>query len=199
MSATLRSALHLWTGLAQRWREQSQRRHCVIGAGTRLLPTGSIVNQQTRREAIAIGANSWVAGQLLVFPHAGRIEVGDFCYIGDGSRVWSALHVAIGSRVFLAHGVNVHDNDAHSLSAQTRHEHFRQLVTRGQADFVEDFGSAAVRIEDDAWIGFNSTILKGVRVGRGAVVGACALVTRDVEPYTIVAGNPAVVVGQSRP
>ena len=51
-------------------------------------------------------------------------------------------------------------------------------------------------IEDGAWIGEGSTILKGVRVGYGAVVAAQAVVTKDVPPYTVVAGNPAKVVKQ---
>jgi maltose O-acetyltransferase len=199
MSAVLISPVRAWLELAQRWRDASQRRHCVCGAGTRILEGGRIVNQQGKREAIRIGANSWIAGQLLVFAHAGCVELGDFCYIGENARIWSAQRVTIGDRVFLAHGVNVHDNDAHSLSAQTRHAHFRELVTRGHASFTEDFGCAPVSIEDDAWIGFNSTILKGTRIGRGAVVGACSLVTRDVEPFTVVVGNPAAVVGQAKP
>ena len=52
-------------------------------------------------------------------------------------------------------------------------------------------------IEDDVWIGFNAIILKGVRVGRGAVVGAGSVITKDVEPYTIVVGNPQRVTGKS--
>jgi SAM-dependent methyltransferase len=46
-------------------------------------------------------------------------------------------------------------------------------------------------IEDDVWIGFNATILKGVTIGKGAIVGACSVVTKNVEPYSIVIGNPA--------
>ena len=44
------------------------------------------------------------------------------------------------------------------------------------------------------WIGFDVTILKGVTIGEGAVIGAKSVVTKDVEPWTVVAGNPAVVV-----
>jgi acetyltransferase-like isoleucine patch superfamily enzyme len=199
MSALLTYPVRAWLGLAGRWRDASQRRHCATRPGARILPQGSIVNQQRARDAINLGANSWIAGQLLVYAHAGRIDIGDFCYVGENSKIWSAQHVAIGHRVFLAHGVNVHDNDAHSLSAKIRHEHFRELVTLGQPSFVEDFSSAPIRIEDDVWIGFNSTILKGTHIGRGAIVGACSLVTRDVEAFAIVAGNPAVVVGQAKP
>ncbi|HKN88570.1 MAG TPA: hypothetical protein VJV04_17025, partial [Nitrospiraceae bacterium] len=54
----------------------------------------------------------------------------------------------------------------------------------------------SVWIENGAWIGEGATVLKGVRVGYGAVVAAQAVVTKDVAPYTIVAGNPATVVKQ---
>lgn len=58
--------------------------------------------------------------------------------------------------------------------------------------------SGAVDIEDYAWIAARVTILPGVRIGRGAVVGAGSVVTRDVLPAAIVAGNPAVQVGTRR-
>lgn len=199
MTAMAVHPLRAWRALAERWREANQARHCQTGEGARILAGGRIANPQGRRDVIRIGPWTWVAGELLVFSHAGRIDVGEYCYIGDHSRIWSAAAVSIGNRVFIAHGVNVHDNDAHSTSAQVRHRHFRELVTRGAASFVEDFASAPVVIEDDAWIGFNSTILKGTRVGRGAIVGACSLVTRDIPPYAVVGGSPAAVIGEARP
>jgi acetyltransferase-like isoleucine patch superfamily enzyme len=178
------------------------RAHCgqfVVGPHSRLLMTGKVFNQQNARAAITVGASTWVAGELLVFAHGGKISIGDFCYIGEQARIWSAAQISIGKRVFLSHGVNIHDNDAHSLSAEQRHRHFKQLVTMGSADFAEDLATAAVVIEDDVWIGFNSTVLKGVHVGKGAVVGAGSMVTRDVPTFSIVAGNPAVVIGEAKP
>lgn len=53
-----------------------------------------------------------------------------------------------------------------------------------------------VIIEDDVWIGSRVTILPGVKIGRGSVVGAAAVVTKDVEPFTIVGGNPAKIIGR---
>lgn len=54
-----------------------------------------------------------------------------------------------------------------------------------------DLGDSAVSIQDDAWISAGAIILKGVTIGHGAVVGAGSVVTRDVPPLTVVAGNPA--------
>jgi len=175
-----------------------QRRHARCGEGARIFSSGRILNSGNI-ENVVLGKWSWLAGELLVYPHGGRIEIGDHCYVGEGTRIWSLSHVRLGNRVFLSHGVNVHDNDAHSLSAAERHRHFRELVQLGSASFVENVAAGKVVIEDDVWIGFNATILKGVRIGKGAIVGACSTVTRDVAPYTVVAGNPAVVVGQSLP
>jgi maltose O-acetyltransferase len=56
-----------------------------------------------------------------------------------------------------------------------------------------------VEIGDRAWIGYRAIVLPGVTIGEGAVVGAGAVVTRDVEPYAIVAGNPARMVGRREP
>jgi acetyltransferase-like isoleucine patch superfamily enzyme len=57
-----------------------------------------------------------------------------------------------------------------------------------------DISKASITVEDDVWIGANSVILPGVTVGRGAVIGAGSVVTKDVAAYTICAGNPARVL-----
>jgi acetyltransferase-like isoleucine patch superfamily enzyme len=185
--------------LQAQWHHARQARHALVGHGSVLLPSCRVANQKGDRSAISIGENSWVAGQLLVFAHGGQIAIGDFSYIGEGTRVWSATSVKIGSRVFLAHNVNVHDTNSHSMSARERHENFRQRVLTGRADGPEPAATAAVVIGDDAWIGFGAIVAKGVTIGNGAVVGGGAVVTRDVAPYTIVAGNPATPVGVSLP
>lgn len=181
---------HLW--------DRRQQRHGCCGEGSRILVSGRIINAGDVQN-VTLGKCTWLAGELLVYPHGGRIDIGDYCYIGEGTRIWSLSHVRLGSRVFLSHGVSVHDNDAHSLSAAERHRHFRELVQNGAASFAENVATGKIEICDDAWIGFNATILKGVRIGEGAVVGACSTVTRDVAPNTVVAGNPATPIGQSLP
>ena len=68
------------------------------------------------------------------------------------------------------------------------------------AHFIEYEGyepTKPVIIEDDVWIGTRVTILKGVTVGKGAIIGACSVVTKDVPPHSIVVGNPAKVVKEN--
>ncbi len=58
----------------------------------------------------------------------------------------------------------------------------------------EDAVYGDVVVEEDVWIGVNVTLLAGVHIGRGAIVGACSVVTKDIPPYTIAVGNPAKVI-----
>ena len=176
-------------------RERRKRAACEAAGGARLLPESSIVNPRGRREVVRIGNGTHLYGRLLVFPKSGEIVIGEDCFIGPGAQVWSAQRVTIGNRVFLSHGVNVHDSNAHPLSARLRHLQFVHAASPEVDAAFAAIRSAPVVIEDDAWVGFNATVLKGVTIGRGAVVGAASVVTRDVPPWTVVAGNPARSIG----
>jgi maltose O-acetyltransferase len=155
---------------------------------------------QGNAEAILIGSNTHIRGQLVVFPHGGRIQIGNCCFVGEGSRIWSGASVVIGHRVLISHGVNIHDTVSHSFSAVRRHEHFNQIVTTGFPRVLEEVpAQAPITIEDDVWLGFSSSVLRGVSIGRGAIVGAASVVTKNVAPFSIVVGNPARVVGEAQP
>lgn len=170
---------------------------CTVGARTVLYPSCKIDNEMLDRSLIRIGHDTQVLSNLQVFPHGGRIVVGNDCYLGEQTRIWSMNSITIGDRVLISHATNIHDHNAHSLSANDRHEHLKTIIASGHPNDLRHVDSAPVFIEDDAWIGFSATILKGVRIGKGAVVGACSVVTKDVAPYSIVVGNPARVVGTS--
>ena len=191
----LRVPLRLSEGLESRRMTEA----CVLGARSRLYPGARMLNFQNTREAIVIGRDCHLLGRMDVLAHGGSICMGDSCFVGEGSQIWSAVAISIGNRVLISHGVNIHDHDSHSLSAQRRHDHFVQIFSQGHPKVLEDVTSAPIVIEDDAWIGFGATVLKGVRIGTGAVVGAASVVTKDVAAYAVVAGNPARVIGSARP
>lgn len=106
-----------------------------------------------------------------------RLEIGEYSHINRDCIIDSRAGITIGNNVSVSHRVN--------------------LMTGGHdVDSPVFAGSdACIIIDDYVWLGVGSTILKGVRVGRGAVVCAGAVVTKDVAPYTIVGGVPAKVIG----
>jgi acetyltransferase-like isoleucine patch superfamily enzyme len=177
--------------------ELSLKRSVAAAPNVRLLHGSKIINNQGLCSAIKIGANSVVAGELLVFADKGQINIGEDVFIGPNSRIWSGLQITIGNRVLISHGVNILDSAFHDLSASKRHIQFRKIFA-DKLNAVGDIECRPVIIEDDVWIGFHAAILKGVRVGRGAVIAAGAIVTKDVAPFTIVGGPTATVIGKSK-
>jgi maltose O-acetyltransferase len=108
-------------------------------------------------------------------------EIGDNSGIGAHSAVGT---VVIGEFVMMG---------THCLILSQNHRFDDLDIPMCQQGFDAD---TPVVVEDDVWIGSRVIILPGVRVGRGAIIGAGAVVTKNVEPYSIVGGNPARVIGR---
>jgi galactoside O-acetyltransferase len=96
--------------------------------------------------------------------------------------------------VIISWGVTIVDHNSHSLQWRHRKEDVRRWAIGEK--IWDGVKVAPVTIGSRVWIGFGATILKGVRVGEGAIVAAGAVVTRDVPPYCIVGGNPAREIRQ---
>ncbi|MGA7595802.1 MAG: acyltransferase [Gallionella sp.] len=173
-------------------------RRMLLDATAVVHPSAGIHNIRRRRDAIRVGANTHIKGELLTFAHGGEISIGEYCYVGEQSHIWSATSIVIGDRVLISHNVNIFDSLTHPIKALERHDHFRKIITSGHPKQV-NLGEAPVRIGNDVWIGCLSIILKGVTIGEGAIVGAGSVVSKDVPPYTIVAGNPAKVIRELGP
>lgn len=111
-------------------------------------------------------------------------------YIGDGSYIGYQVTITVGPMIKIGRNVLVADRvsligyDGHPLDPIERMKHQPAPKEEGKP----------IIIEDNVWICSNATVLKGVTVGEGAVVATHAVVTADVPPYTVVAGNPARVV-----
>lgn len=145
------------------------------------------------REKIVIGEDSHIKGELLNFAHGGEISIGDNCFIDDQSRIWSALKIKIDHRVLISHCVNIFDNSIHPFNSAQRHKQFTQIVS-GKLPKHININERAVTISDDVWIGCMPIILAGVFIGKGAVIAAGSVVTKDVPDYTIVDGNSAKIM-----
>ncbi len=153
-----------------------------------IMPEARIENLSGVPNRVAVGPNTVVRGRLQTYAHAGVIRIGAWCYLGHRSEVWAMSAVTIGDRVLIAHDVNINDGSGHSMDASERAAHFRAILTTGHpltADELPGVTSAAIVIEDDVWINFGVTILRGVRIGARSVIAAGAVVTKDVPPDTI--------------
>ena len=164
-----------------------------MGRTSSMSSRARILNASRSSDSIIVGDHCRVEGELFVFAHGGRISVGDWCFIGPDTRIWSAASVSIGRRVLISHGCNIMDSLTHPLDPAARHEHFRAIL-RGGHPTTLDLDEKPVVIGDDAWIAAGATVLRGVTIGNGAIVAAGSVVTSDVPPMTVVAGNPAKVV-----
>ena len=173
-------------------------RRMVLDAKAVIHSTASVRNIREQRQAIRVGAHTHLKGELLTFAHGGEISIGEYCYVGEQSHIWSAARISIGDRVLISHNVNIFDSLTHPISPAERHRHYQHIITRGHPAQV-DLGEAPVRIGNDAWIGCLAIVLRGVTIGEGAIVGAGSVVSEDVPPFSIVAGNPARVVRELKP
>lgn len=174
--------------------EQIKREACSADKTVRLYPESAINNLPNNKERIQIGAHTLCRGELNIFSPAGNINVGSYCYIGDHTRIWSAVGIAIGNRVLISHCVNIHDHNGHPIAAAQRHLQAAEIFA-GCTTNMTDVGMAPIVIGDDVWIGFNATIMKGVTIGEGAIIGAATVVTKNIPPYAIMVGNPARQIG----
>lgn len=120
-----------------------------------------------------------------------KLQIGDNVYIGKDSLI--ECNATIGNHCLIANRVALvgkHDHDSQQIGIPVR---FSSWI--GDLPYSADVRREEVVVSNDVWIGYGAILLTGVTVGKGAIVAAGSVVTRNVEPYTIVAGNPAIKVG----
>jgi acetyltransferase-like isoleucine patch superfamily enzyme len=124
-----------------------------------------------------------------------KVDAGDFSYGPLNVMCWNnpLEHLSIGRFVSVASEVIFMLGGNHDYRGLSTYP-FESLVIRERADIPWTKGP--IRVGDDVWIGQRATVLSGVSLGQGAIVGAGSVVTRNVEPYAIVAGNPAMMIKQ---
>jgi acetyltransferase-like isoleucine patch superfamily enzyme len=145
--------------------------------------------------AVVIGKHvSCYAGCSFSIGVNGRCTIGDFTLL-NGALVMAEDEISIGSYCLISWNVGIADSDFHPLDPAQR-----LIDAQAIAPFFKDrpprpkLKTAPVKIEDNVWIGMNAVILKGVTIGENSVVAAGSVVTKNVPPNTVVAGNPAVAV-----
>ena len=147
-----------------------------------------------REPAIEFGdhVSVYAASQFAVGEH-GHVKVGSFTLL-VGALITCESTVEIGSHCLISWGTGIADSDFHPVAAAQRRIDAEALAPYylGQTERPrEAIKSRPVKIFDNVWIGMNAIVLKGVTIGENSIIAAGAVVTKDVPPNTVVAGNPA--------
>jgi UDP-2-acetamido-3-amino-2,3-dideoxy-glucuronate N-acetyltransferase len=146
-------------------------------------------------------ADSVRLGENVVIHHPSLVNLYG-CSIGDGSRVGTFVEIQRGSDIgrnckisshtFICEGVTIEDGVFVGHGVMFTNDLYPRAVNAdGSLQTDSDWTLVRTRVEQGASIGSNATILAGITIGRGALIGAGAVVTRDVPPFTTVAGVPA--------
>jgi acetyltransferase-like isoleucine patch superfamily enzyme len=144
-----------------------------------------------------------------------NVKIYDFvnlygCEIGDNTKLGTFVEIQKGAKIganckvsshtFICEGVTIEDNAFVGHNVTFINDLYpRSIAADGTMQTEEDWVCVPTLVRRGASIGSSATILCGVTIGEGAVVGAGAVVTKDVEPYTVVAGNPARVLRRLDP
>jgi acetyltransferase-like isoleucine patch superfamily enzyme len=177
------------------------RQAAVIGTWFDVRP-GAAISNEAGREAVVLGDHVYLGGHLATSPK-GSIRIGSYTWIGPEALLASAAEIVVGQYVGIATGVQIIDNNNHPTEPEARKEH-RIRIAPGGPGYPSAFAAwdlsdkAPIIIEDNVWIGTGAFIGKGVRIGEGAIVARQAVVTHDVPPYAVAAGNPARIVKKLR-
>ena len=162
-------AARLWLRRARLGRRVRVRgRPLVEGLGTIVIEDDVAIWSHLARTQLSSGPGA-------------TLRLGAGTFVNTGASISARAAVDIGRRCQIANHVAIMDSDFHGLIARDQPE-----------------PPAPIVIEDDVWVAVRATVLKGVRIGRGAVVAAGAVVVSDVPPRTLVAGVPARVVRELR-
>lgn len=141
-------------------------------------------------KSVSIGkGTTFGRGTVLWAPN--RLCIGDNVYVGKYCTLQADME--IGNNVLIANNVGLigkYDHDYSKVGVS-----IKDAPWIGDADYQFKGKGQKIVVEDDVWIGFGSVVFTGVHIHRGAIVAAGSIVTKDVPPYAIVAGNPARIKG----
>lgn len=180
--------LNIWQKAAQAYYRAAFVRQCQM-VGNGLLVTGPFRVRnggEIRFGNACILDSSRERPICLDVGNRAVLNISDGVYLNEGVHITCNISVTIGSRCLIAPDVVIMDDDGHPVDWRERHNHWSKNP--------EDRLGAPIMIEENVWIGTRAIILKGVHIGKGAVVGAGAVVTHSVPPAAVVAGVPAKIV-----
>jgi len=138
------------------------------------------------------GASTYLGTMFDVGPK-GRVKLGDYALV-HGARIICDNEILIGNHALISWNVVLMDTYRLPADAAGRRRELELMPQRRLRIAAADVAVRPIHIGPNVWIGFETCVLPGVTIGQGSVIGARSVVTTNVPPFTIVAGNPARIV-----
>lgn len=151
------------------------------------------VNFKGQLSNIIIGSHCNISLNLQTI-NKGEIEMGNYVYMNSNCRFYIANKLKIGSYCMFGPNVVIWDSDNHPLNVEERHKQALIIPERKLNSF--NVGGGDISIEDDVWIGMETLILGGVKIGKGSVIAARSVVTKDIPANVLAGGVPARIIKQ---
>ncbi len=176
-----RTAISIIEGVGFQWeRYKYTRRSVYVSANVRIVKMKGCILQIDHDSSIGHGSLLYISGQ------DGKNEA---LFIGHNTAINEYNNIrATGGSIYIGNYCQI--AEFCTLVASNHETETVKCMTEEKWNTAK----TGIVVEDDVWIGANAVILPGVKIGTGAVVGAGSVVTRNVEPYSIVGGNPAKMI-----
>jgi galactoside O-acetyltransferase len=152
-----------------------------IGAHARIAGNAVLRANTEHPNGVSVGRRTSILENVLINANRGSVVVGNDSWLGPFCLLYGNGDIRIGDGVLIAGHT--------SINTVSHHAERVDIPISEQGTEI-----APVVIHDDVWIGLNAVILQGVTIGRGAIIGAGAVVTRDIPAWSVVCGVPAKVV-----
>lgn len=194
----LKNLLH-----GDRNREVADMKFIQVPESTKLL-NGISLRFDAKKEDrlyVKIGERGLIRANFIFESEKGMVKIGNNVHIG-GADFISRSSITVDDDVTMAWGITLYDHDSHNIywehrkndNAQCYKDYFEYQGNNVMRKDWSNVVTKPIHICSKVWIGFDVTMLKGVTVGEGAVIGAKSVVTKDVPAWTVAAGNPAKVI-----
>lgn len=143
---------------------------------------------------IEIGDDCFIMGTITLLESTANVKIGSRVFIGPGTILFCHKDMEIEDDVMISWGCTLIDTNAHSLKWEQRKNDVLDWIKGPEHKNWSVVESKKILIQSKSWIGFNSIITKGVTIGEGAIVACGSVVTKNVDSFTVVGGNPAAFI-----